>query len=359
MVKTGMGNILFLWGAVSSIALSPLYSAVAVLATQQFQAENSAPGHKIALTDMTSRQSYLGFPGGLYENVTNVVPADHDAAGRKFAAQVTPINGKIVVLSIGMSNTMDEYGTFLRSYGSGSSINPAVALVNGAQGGIGPCAWTVAFGSPGPICQGNAPNPYDVAKNNKLTPAGLTESQVEVVWLKEADAMSIQLPWPPSLPGSKADAYVYEGYIGSMLRAAKQRYPNLKLAFLSSRIYGGYNPTSKNHEPYAYEYGFSVKWAVQAQINQADRGGSRDAITGDLSYSVAPWAAWGPYLWADGDTPRSDGLVWCNAQPGPPCNGEVDFAPDGLHPNPNGQTKAAKMLMKFFSTSPYTAWFRP
>jgi hypothetical protein len=302
--------------------------------------------------------TYKGFQGGLYENGGNEVPNDHDSAGRKFADQVAPIDGKIVLLSIGMSNAMDEWGMFLHTYSKDPHVNPAVVLVNGAQGGIGPCAWSVPSGSPHEACGGHAPNPYDVAQTTRLTRAGVSEAQVQAVWIKETDAMSIQMSWPPSLPDAKADAYAYEGWIGKMLRAAKKRYPNLKLAFISSRIYGGYDQTSKSHEPYAYENGFSVKWAIQAQIKQADRGGSADSIAGDLNYSVAPWAAWGPYLWADGDVPRSDGLVWCNGQPGPPCNGEKDFAPDALHPNITGQMKVAKMLLNFFLTSPYTTWFK-
>ena len=313
--------------------------------------------------------TYKGFQGGLYENGSNVVPSDHDAAGKKYAAQVAPINGKIVLLSIGMSNAKDEFGTFLRTYGTNPAINPSVAIVNGAQNGIGACSWTVAQGMPGQNgCYGNAPNPYDLVLNTELTPAGLTESQVEVVWLKEAN--SLAAPFPPSLPVNTkcppahvlgnttcADAYVYEGYLGGILRAAKTRYPNLKLVFISSRIYGGYNQSSKSHEPYTYEYGFSTKWAIQAQINQADRGSQPDPIAGNLSYGVAPWAVWGPYLWADGNIARSDGLAWCNGQSGAPCNGEVDIQPDGVHPNATGQAKVASMLWSFFTTSPYTTWF--
>ena len=344
--------------------------ALLLVASAWMQLNNSsATGPAFSATPITdmgtsnsarakSSASYKGFQGGLYENGSNQVPADHDAVGRKLAAQVTPIDGKIVLLSIGMSNTMDEWGIFLRTYAKEPQVNPSVVVVNGAQGGIGPCAWSVPSGSPHNTCGGNAPNPFDVAKTTRLARAGVTETQVQAVWIKEADAMSIQMPWPPSLPDAKADAYVYEGWIGKMLRAAKQRYPNLKLAFISSRIYGGYNQTSKSHEPYAYENGFSVKWAIEAQIKQADRGGSSDSIAGDLSYSAAPWAAWGPYLWADGDIPRSDGVVWCNGQPRPPCNGDMDFGADALHPNITGQMKVAKMLMNFFLTSPYTTWFK-
>ena len=47
---------------------------------------------------------------------------------------------------------------------------------------------------------------------------------------------------------------------------AKSRYPNLRLAYLSSRIYAGYAQTALNPEPYAYESGFSVKWLIERQL---------------------------------------------------------------------------------------------
>src|SRR5437762_2920796 len=74
----------------------------------------SSTGHT-PLTDMGA-QTYYGFGGGLYTGGSNTVPADHDSAGRARAAAVTPLDphgrpsaqGKIVLLSIGMSNTSDE-----------------------------------------------------------------------------------------------------------------------------------------------------------------------------------------------------------------------------------------------------------
>jgi hypothetical protein len=104
-----------------------------------------------------------------------------------------------------------------------------------------------------------------------------------------------------------------------------------------------------NPEPYAYEYGFSVKWAIQSQVDQM-RNGKVDPIAGDLDYKkgVAPWIAWGPYLWADGTVPRSDGLTWKPSE----------FQDDGTHPNKDGVNKVGHMLMDFFENSPYTLWFK-
>ena len=147
---------------------------------------------------------------------------------------------------------------------------------------------------------------WDRVRDVDLAEQGLTEAQVQVIWVKEADIMPSS-----SLPAADADAYELETFLGDIIRAARTRYPNLKCVFLSSRIYAGYTTEMLNPEPYAYESGFAVKWIVQAQIDQMANGGVIvDPHAGDLNYDTgAPWIGWGPYLWADGLIPRgSDGL---------------------------------------------------
>ncbi len=112
-----------------------------------------------------------------------------------------------------------------------------------------------------------------------------------------------------------------------MLRNLHDRYPNLTLAYLSSRIYAGYASTTLNPEPYAYEGGFSVKWLIADQL-AGDAALNFDPASGVVE---APWAAWGPYLWADGLSPRSDGLTW----------GCSELSSDGTHPSASGQAKVA------------------
>jgi hypothetical protein len=63
----------------------------------------------------------------------------------------------------------------------------------------------------------------------------------------------------------------------------------------------------------------------------------------------ASWLARGPYLWAEGTKPRSDGLTY--VQP--------DLVPaDGTHSAPSGRQKVAALLLDFFKTdSPTRMWF--
>ena len=49
----------------------------------------------------------------------------------------------------------------------------------------------------------------------------------------------------------------------------KQRYPNLRLTYLSSRIYGGYAGGMLNPEPYAYEGAFTMRWLIQDEFSSA------------------------------------------------------------------------------------------
>ena len=118
--------------------------------------------------------------------------------------------------------------------------------------------------------------------------------------------------------------------------------------FLHSRIYAGYaEGGSLNPEPFAYEYGFAIKWFVNAQIAQI-RSGVIDPVAGDLRYHVAPWIGWGPYFWASGKSPRQDGLTWIPS----------DYKQDLTHPSASGTSKVAHLMLQFYLDSPYSPWFR-
>src|SRR5438874_7669568 len=87
---------------------------------------------------------YQGSPGGLYPDGKNEPPLAHLALGLAFAKQVQPRNrvgnpdaeGKIVLLSIGMSNTTQEFSAFMQLAQADRQKKPRLTLVDGAQGGM-------------------------------------------------------------------------------------------------------------------------------------------------------------------------------------------------------------------------------
>jgi hypothetical protein len=129
-----------------------------------------------------------------------------------------------------------------------------------------------------------------------------------------------------------------------ILHNLHDRFPNLKMAYLSSRTYGGYAASPSNQEPHAYESGFAVKWVISRQIS-VDAELTFDPAKGPVR---SPWIAWGSYLWADGHKGRSDGFVWRRE----------DFGPDSTHPSPAGQQKVARLLLAFLKREPTSrSWF--
>ena len=266
------------------------------------------------LIDMGAKRLYHGYHGGLYANGANRPTRTYLKKGLAAAKRVQPIDGRIVLLSIGMSNTTMEYSAF-KQY---ADANPAkasdVTIVDGAQGG-----------QDAEIVKDPSARFWAVV-DQRLSAAGATAAQVQAVWLKEAIAQENE-PFPQDALRLRADLATIVGNL-------KQRFPNLQLVYLSSRTYAGYATTTLNPEPYAYDSGFAVKWLV-LQREKGKIGG--------------PWLGWGPYLWTNGTRGRKDGLTWTCA----------DVRPnDGTHPSASGQAKVATLLWKFFTTDPTAkSWF--
>jgi len=278
------------------------------------------------LCDMTAADDYQGQDGGLYGGGKNEPPEKHIQAAMREAKLIRPLNaqgkpaedGKIVLISVGMSNTTQEFSAFVRLADDDAEKSANVVIVDGAQGGQTANVWA----NPG------ARNPWQVL-DERLRQAGVTARQVQAAWVKQA------LPAPEYLGDFPKHAEALKGHMVGLLKQLKQRFPEVRLVYLSSRIYAGNATTHLNPEPYAYESAFVVRWLIQ------------DQIKGSLPKS--PLLLWGPYLWADGEKGRKiDDLVW---KP-------EDLGPDGTHPSVRGQRKVAELLLRFMKTDPTAkVWF--
>jgi hypothetical protein len=226
------------------------------------------------------------------------------------------------MVSVGMSNTAMEFLTFRSISQAHPQLNPKVSLVNGAQPGQTSNFWV----------DPDAPPWQEL--DNRLLQAGLTPEQVQIVWLKQTQTGHGAFPEKPRALQEDLKAIVQNLSI---------KYPNTRLVYLSSRTrsYTYWNGLSP--EPTAFETGFAVKWLIQAQI-EGDPELNYDPEKGPVK---APYLSWGPYLWADGLTPRSDGMIWA----------PEDMVRDCTHPSEKGRQVVAQMLLDFFKTDSTTTWF--
>ena len=307
----------------------------------------------VPLTDLTNR--YKGEEGGLYGGGRNQPPAAHFATCLKESAAVRPLNaagepsadGKIGLVLIGFSNTTLEAEDFKETADADPGKSAQVVIVNGAMGGRAAVMWAYDGAALLPKAeQERVEREMDLLHmpkedrrgskdtwptlDSRLRAAGLTSNQVQVLWMKHVDAQ------PRLLGEFPAHARALQADLADVVLLAKRHFPNARVAYFSSRTFGGWSsPTSGSPEPFAYETGFSVRWLVQAQI-AGDPALNSDPARGPVK---APLLLWGPYLWACGDRPRADGLVWSL---------EDVRSNDHLHPSASGCHKVTKLLLDFF-----------
>lgn len=289
--------------------------------------QRKAPDSLKPLTDMTAEDRYEGEDGGLYGKGSNEPPEALRKAAIEALKQIQPRDaegrpsdsGRVVLVSISMSNATQEFSVFKGIADQDPRKSDKLTIVDCAQGGQTMAAWAQPQGRPWPEAM------------SRLQKAGVTAQQVQAAWVKLANA-------GPS--GSKAaHLSILESDTVRVLHLLKQRFPNLRIAYLGSRIYAGHAGTGLNPEPYAYEGAFAVRHLIQRQMK------------GDpnLAAERSPLLLWGPYLWAEGEKGRRfDDLKWL----------KEDFAADGTHPSGSGREKVARHLLEFFASSPYAkSWF--
>lgn len=315
-----------------------------LIALRSAEARTENPGVKTSpdhahfkpLTEMGTTK-YNGMEGGLYPDGKNDRPTAHEALGLKLAASVVPRDaegkpaptGKIVLLSLGMSNTSQLSQGFARHLQTAEGVNSRFQFLDGAQGGM------TAEVIKDPQDNGRGSRYWQVV-DERLKQANLTRQQVQVIWIKQADAGPTQgFPeYPKKL----------QGELKAIVHIVADRFPNAKLCYLSSRTYGGFATTRLNPEPVAYESGFAVKWLIEEQL----RGAADLNCDADKGAVKAPWLAWGPYLWANGTTKRTDGFAY----------EESDFSGDGTHHSNQGQRKTSELLLKFLQNDTTSKlWF--
>jgi hypothetical protein len=286
--------------------------------SQNFRCGNSA---NVPLPDLT--RPYQGQDFGLYPGRRTTPPDDYLAPGLERARQIRPLdedgipspNGKIILLSLGMSNTSSEFGSFITDANRNPAINRNLTILNGSLSGADAAVWT---------------DLNSVAWRNAIAAAnrGMNSArQVQVIWVKQARLRTVA--FPAELDELRSD-------LESMLQIAKSVFPNLQIVYLSSRTRAGVAAPRGPTEPRSYESAFAVRKVIANRMAMQAENARNN-----------PWIGWGPYLWSNG-TQRSDGFVW-------DCG---DLAADMLHPSNSGNQKVATQLMAFFMTAETAApWF--
>ena len=378
----------------------------------------------VPLTESTRANTYLTASGrtvnlGIYEDLTTTEIDAHEQEGSLIAAQnILPRNangdvdltsGKIGVIAIGFSNTTQTWNsaltkheqniakTFVYKATRDSSINNSKIVFIDA--GLGGCQLQCANGWATCASCGLNNSSYPTLQQyitRQVSRAGLTPAQVQIAWVKISN----------HYVASDRMEYMTDGFV-KLLQDSKVTLPNLRVALMSSRIYGGY-ALKGDKEPYAYENGLAVREMIYSQVRgqmpryavtsgcPAGRNSSMLGCpfvptwdTNSLCYEKAdgtpscgvgntvkvPWVDWGVYAWANGTRERGAAPIEYSSRGGDALDAlgvPLKFVADGAggalvddvsisdcqHPGSGGQDKHSNMLLHRFKAHPATyPWF--
>lgn len=273
------------------------------------------------------KSTFNGFVGGKYPEGNNEIPYQHFQAGMNLSAEIKPlnnegiydtINGQVGFMVLGFS-TSAMTGRFVRSIYETQGQNDRVKIIIGAQGGKDINSMTQTSDNYWKIID-------TILKEEKLSP-----QQIQVIWISSGDILAYQQSFPDQ-------CYTQIEKYQLMLLAVKNKFPNIKMVFISDRTYAGYigeigEGPQELKEPTAYYNSWTVKWLIEKQIKN-EQGFTLNEI---------PFIDWGPTLWTDGVAGNKNGYTWnCD-----------DSGKGGIHPSSKGRMKEASMVYLYFKAHPY------
>jgi len=238
---------------------------------------------------------------------------------------VTPVNGVIGVVCIGMSNANAECQRFLRNVDQAAfpGVSSAVRVVNCAVNGFAIERWNDPAWDP---------QSWDACINQRLAERGVTPDQVRVIWHKAADIdVIVNGALLPPYPDPDSDYFNFYDNLTTFAGRVSQKFPSVQAIYTSSRSYAGFSTVPERGEPLSYEQGHALnRWLD------------------DFPNLNGVWYGWGPYVWAPdcaSGTTNGGGICYVRA----------DFMDDGYHPSTTAMDKISGLLDARFRQH---AWYR-
>ncbi len=183
--------------------------------TEAGQASERESSGLAPLTELSAEGGYKGQDGGLYGEGQNEPPEAIRVAAQRIAGQIQPLDrqgtpspdGKIGLISVGMSNTTQEFRRFMALANADPEKSPDVVIVDGAQGGMDALTWA----SPEQAVRPGRPDPWTVL-DARLKQAGIAPSRCKspgssrrgptrLLW---ANSRSMPMRWRRTCPSSFA-----------------------------------------------------------------------------------------------------------------------------------------------------------
>ena len=239
---------------------------------------------------------------------------------------VSPVDGVIGVVCVGMSNANQECGDWIQRLAGEyqGSVDPMVRVVNCAVGGHAIERW---------IDPSYDPVLWTDCIQRRLQLAGVRPDQDVVLYHKAANQFTTGSGGAvlPSYPAAGSDYANFLANLTAFSARVKSKFPSVAAVYTSSRSYGGFAGSPGRGEPLSYEEGHALNTWLAANR-------TIDGI----------WYGWGPYLWApacaSGITNKSGA-----------CYDRADYVTDGVHPSLSGEAKISRMIHDRFQRED---WYR-